>query len=152
MTKAVALLRVSTKRQGKSHWGLEAQHERVTDYKRLTGTDVVRVYEEIVSGKKDRANRPVLKRIIRYCRTHDAFILIATLDRLARNVKTILYLMDSGVKFVVADMPLATRYQILHKAVDDEENGEIISERTKLALQRAKAKGVELGKQGKVLA
>jgi DNA invertase Pin-like site-specific DNA recombinase len=152
MAKAIALLRVSTKRQGKSRWGLEAQHERVDDYRRLTGTEVLNVYEEIVSGKEKRANRPVLNRIIRECRKHDAFILIATLDRLARNFKTIEYLLDSGVKFVVADMPFATRYQILHKALDDEEDGERISERTRLGLQQAKKKGVILGKNGKLLA
>jgi len=152
MNKAVGLLRVSTKRQGKSRWGLEAQHERITDYRRLTGTEVLTVYEEVVSGKEKRANRPVLNRIVRYCRRHDAFILIATLDRLARNFKTIEYLLDSGVRFVVADMPFATRYQILHKALDDEEDGERISERTRLGLQQAKRKGVVLGSYGKVLA
>jgi len=152
MAKAIGLLRVSTKRQGKSRWGLEAQHERIDDYRRLTGTEVLDVYEEIVSGKEKRANRPVLNRIIRECRKHDAFILIATLDRLARNFKTIEYLLDSGVKFVVADMPFATRYQILHKALDDEEDGDRISERTRLGLQQAKKKGVILGKNGKVLA
>lgn len=152
MKKAVGLLRVSTKRQGKSRWGLEAQHERITDYQRLTGTEVLNVYEEVVSGKEKRANRPVLNRIIRFCRKHDAFILIATLDRLARNFKTIEYLLDSGVKFVVADMPFAGRYRILHKALDDEEDGERISERTKQGLQAARRKGVELGKHGKVLA
>lgn len=152
MEKAVALLRVSTKRQEKSRWGLEAQEETVDQYKKLTGTMILKTYVEVVSGKEKKINRPVLRKIIRYCKKHGAFILIAKLDRLARNVGVILYLMDRGVKFVVADMPLANRWQILRQAVEDEEVGVKISEWTSKGLQAAKRKGVELGKYGKVLA
>src|SRR4051794_21233218 len=113
MEKAVALLRVSTKRQEKSRWGLEAQQETVDQYEKLIGTMILKTYVEVVSGKEKKINRPVLRKIIRYCKKHGAFILIAKLDRLARNVGIILYLMDRGVKFVVADMPLANRWQIL---------------------------------------
>src|SRR5579871_5656154 len=121
MGKAVALLRVSTKRQEKSCWGLEAQEETVDQYKRFTGTEILKTYVEVVSGKEKKINRPVLNAIIRYCRKHDAFILIAKLDRLARNVGVIYFLLESDIRFVVADKPFADRWEILRQAVNDEE-------------------------------
>lgn len=150
MKSAVALYRVSTGAQGKSGLGLEAQQETVTQYRDLTGLEIKKEYTEIISGRE--TNRPVLKSAIQYCRRHDCILVIAKLDRLARNVNLIVDLLESGIKFVIADKPFADRWDILRQAVTDEEEGFKISERTRKALQAAKKRGVKLGKNGKKLA
>ena len=81
-----------------------------------------------------------------------ATLLIAKLDRLARNVAFIANLLESGVKFVAVDMPNADRFMLHVYAAMAEEEGRRISERTKTALASAKERGVELGRNGKVLA
>ncbi len=150
MKAGVALYRVSTGAQGRSGLGLAAQQETVSQYRNLTGLKIEKEYTEVISGKE--TNRPILKSAIRYCRRHDCVLVIAKLDRLARNVGLILYLLEDGVKFVIADKPFADRWDILRQAVTDEEEGVKISERTRKALQAAKKRGVELGKNGKQLA
>lgn len=129
---------------------MEAQRETVAQYRNLTGLEIRREYTEIISGKE--TNRPVLRNAIRYCNRHDCVLVIAKLDRLARNVGLILYLLENEVKFVIADKPFADRWDILRQAVTDEEEGFKISERTRKALQAAKKRGVQLGKNGKKLA
>jgi len=150
MIKAVAYYRVSTKRQFRTRLGLEAQQDSVVRYTRLSGVVIVKEYFEGESGKE--TNRRELRKALRYCREHDAILLIAKLDRLARNVGLILKLLESGVRFVAADKPFADRWELLRQAINDEEEGFKISDRTRRALQKAKERGVSLGKQGKVLA
>ncbi|MDO6430925.1 recombinase family protein [Flavitalea sp. BT771] len=150
MVQAVGLIRVSTKRQAKLGWSLKAQREQLEEFKKTAGMEFVKFYEEVVSGRKRK--RPTLKKIIRFCRKHGATLVICKLDRLARNVRVILDLLDSGIKFIVAEKPELDRYEILRQAVDDEKEGATIAERTSKGLQEAKRNGVELGKNGKVLA
>src|SRR5262249_22920442 len=109
MAAYIAYYRVSTDRQGTSGLGLAAQREAVA---RFLGTDqLVAEYTEIESGKHHR-NRPQLLAALAECRTRQAVLLIARLDRLARNVAFIANLMESGVDFVAVDMPQATRLTI----------------------------------------
>lgn len=150
MKKAVALYRVSTGKQGKSGLGIEAQKETVSRYRDFAGLVIEKEYVEVISGRK--TDRPVLKNAIRYCQRNDCILVIAKLDRLARNVGLILQLLEKSVQFVIADKPFADRWEILRQAVNDEEEGFKISERTRSALQAAKKRGVELGKNGKNLA
>ncbi len=150
MNKAVALYRVSTGKQGRSGLGLEAQKETINQYAGVAGLEIAKEYTEVVSGKETK--RPVLNNAIRYCKKHDCTLVIAKLDRLARKVGLILYLLEKRVRFVIADKPQADRWDILRQAVTDEEEGFKISERTRKALQAAKKRGVQLGKNGKKLA
>jgi DNA invertase Pin-like site-specific DNA recombinase len=92
--KFVSYLRVSTDRQGRSGLGLEAQRTAVTDY--LTGRTLVAEVVEVESGK--RADRPKLAEALALCRAHRATLIIAKLDRLARNVAFVSNLMESGVR------------------------------------------------------
>ncbi|MBT3767217.1 MAG: recombinase family protein [Rhodospirillaceae bacterium] len=146
----IAYYRVSTDRQGKSGLGLEAQKETVNRYLESVRWNLVGEYVEVESGKKK--NRPELEVALQVCKKEKATLLIAKLDRLARNVYFISGLMESGVDFVAADNPHANKLMIHLLAAFAEHEREQISQRTKDALAAAKARGVELGKNGKVLA
>jgi len=104
---------------------------------------VVGAYVEIESGKRN--DRPELAKALGMCRRLKATLLIAKLDRLARNVHFISGLMESGVDFVAADMPHANRLTIHILAAVAEHEREMISQRTRAALWAAKRRGVKLG-------
>src|SRR4051795_11943834 len=142
-SKFVAYYRVSTARQGQSGLGLEAQRKAVTDF--LDGGDWQLVAEavEVESGK--RSDRPKLQEALRLCRLHGATLIIAKLDRLARNVAFISNLMESGVDFVAVDFPQANRLTVHILAAVAEHEREMIATRTKAALAAAKAHGRRLG-------
>jgi DNA invertase Pin-like site-specific DNA recombinase len=145
----VAYSRVSTVKQGESGLGLEAQRFAVQDFMVRNGGEMVREFVEIESGRK--ANRPELVLALDYCRKHRATLLIAKLDRLARNVHFISGLMEAGVNFTALDMPQADRFMLHVYAAMAEEEARRISQRTKGALQAAKARGVTLGANAKRL-
>jgi DNA invertase Pin-like site-specific DNA recombinase len=98
---------------------------------------------EVESGKRN--DRPALADALRLCRKHRATLVIAKLDRLARNVAFISNLMESGVEFVACDMPQANRFVVHILAAVAEHEAEAISKRTKAALAAAKARGTQLG-------
>jgi DNA invertase Pin-like site-specific DNA recombinase len=140
----IAYYRVSTDKQGQSGLGLEAQRKTVTDYLNGGAWALIGAFTEIESGKRDD-NRPVLARALAACRAHGATLVIAKLDRLARNVAFISRLMEGGVEFVAVDFPTANRLTIHILAAVAEHEREMISARTKAALAAAKARGVKLG-------
>ncbi len=146
----ITYLRVSTQRQGESGLGLEAQRDAVSQYAGANGGTTVGSFVEVESGK--RSDRPELKKAIAACRKSGAVLLIAKLDRLARNVHFISGLIESGVNFIATDMPNADRFMLHVYAAMAEEEARRISDRTKRALAAAKARGVKLGKNGKRLA
>ena len=146
-TKWVCYYRVSTSTQG---LGLEAQRATVAAYLANKPGDVILELTEIESGRK--ANRPKLMEALEICRRRKAHLVIAKLDRLARSVRIISTLMDSGVPFSAADMPNANRFMIhIYSAVAEEE-ARMISERTKNALKACKARGIDIGASGRLLA
>jgi DNA invertase Pin-like site-specific DNA recombinase len=147
MTSYIAYYRVSTDRQGKSGLGLEAQQQAVADYLQRAAGALVEAYTEIESGK--RKQRPQLAAALKACRKRKATLIIAKLDRLARNVHFISGLMESGVDFIATDNPHANRLMIHLLAAFAEHEREQISERTKAALAAAKRRGVILGKNGR---
>lgn len=139
----IAYYRVSTDRQGASGLGLDAQREAVRRF--LSGRGALLAeYTEIESGRR-HANRPQLLSALDDCRRRRAVLLIARLDRLARNVAFISNLMESGAEFVAVDMPQANRLTIHILAAVAEHERELISRRTKDALAAAKARGTKLG-------
>jgi DNA invertase Pin-like site-specific DNA recombinase len=142
MTQFIAYFRVSTDRQGKSGLGLDAQREAVTRYVADRG-NIAEEFTEIESGKKN--NRPQLAFALAACRKRRAVLVIACLDRLARKVHFISGLMESGVEFVAVDMPHADKFMLHIRAAVAENEGELISRRTRAALAAAKQRGTKLG-------
>lgn len=143
--KFISYLRVSTARQGASGLGLEAQREAVSRYLNGGNWSLVQEIVEVESGKRN--DRPQIAEALRLCRLHKATLVIAKLDRLARNVHFISSLMESGVDFVACDFPEANRLTVHILAAVAEHEAGMISARTKAALMAAKARGVVLGGQ-----
>jgi DNA invertase Pin-like site-specific DNA recombinase len=140
--KFVAYYRVSTKKQGESGLGLDAQRSMVESYVK-DGSAILREFIEIESGKNN--NRPRLLEALAFAREHAATLLIAKLDRLSRNIAFIFSLKDSGVNFVCVDMPEANTLTIGILASMAQYERELISQRTRSALQEKKKKGFQLG-------
>ncbi len=146
----IAYFRVSTQKQGASGLGLEAQKEAVGRFLNGGEWELVAEYEEVETGKGSDAlaKRPQLKAALAACRKEGATLIIAKLDRLARNVHFVSGLMESKVKFVACDMPEANELTIHIMAAFAEHEAKRISQRTKDALAIAKSRGVVLGKAG----
>jgi DNA invertase Pin-like site-specific DNA recombinase len=143
MAEYVAYYRVSTDKQGIKGLGMDAQREAVARFMAGKG-ELAAQFVEVESGKKD-TNRPQLHAALAECRKRRAVLVIAKLDRLARNVHFISGLMNSDVEFVAVDMPSANRLTIHILAAVAEHERELISQRTKAALAAAKARGTKLG-------
>ena len=139
----IVYLRVSTDKQGITGLGMEAQREAVCLYVQNRG-HILAEYVEVESGKR-HTNRPQLMAALAECRKRRAVLVIAKLDRLARNVAFIANLMNSDVEFVAVGMPTANRLTIHILAAVAEHEREMISQRTKAALMAAKARGIRLG-------
>ena len=139
----VAYERVSTKRQGASGLGLEAQRKAIDDFLASRRAEVIARFTEVESGKL--ADRPELAKALHLAKVTGATLLIAKLDRLSRNAAFLLTLRDSGVRFVAADMPEANDLTVGMMALVAEQEREAISRRTSEALTAAKARGVKLG-------
>ena len=137
--KYVLYLRVSTKRQGASGLGLDAQRALVAPYSER----IVAEYQDIESGK--RADRPELERALTHCKDDGACLLIAKVDRLSRDVEFLFKIRNSGVDILAADAPHMGTLEWGIRAVFAQHEREEISRRTKAALQAAKARGVKLG-------
>lgn len=148
--KYIAYYRVSTTRQGESGLGLEAQQASVKNYLSRIGGDLIAEFTEIESTR--RKQRPELENALNQCKREKTSLVIAKLDRLARNVAFISNLMESKVDFFAVDMPEASRLTIHILAAVAEHEREQISERTKSALKACKARGVKLGQTGKIRA
>ncbi len=140
----IAYYRVSTARQGQSGLGLEAQQTAVRSFVAADAV-ILEEYVEVESGRRN--DRPRLLEALAACRRHKAILIIAKLDRLARNVAFVSNLMEAGVDFVAVDMPHASRLTVHILAAVAEHEREMISQRTKAALAAAKARGVRLGNQ-----
>jgi DNA invertase Pin-like site-specific DNA recombinase len=146
----IAYYRVSTQQQGRSGLGLEAQRQAVAIYLNGGSCQLVAEFTEVESGKGSNAlhRRPQLRAALDACKKHKATLLIAKLDRLARNVHFITGLIESGTDFVAADMPNANKVMLQMHAVMSEWERDQISARTRAALVQAKARGVVLGAAG----
>ncbi len=127
----VAYYRVSTKRQGASGLGLEAQKSAVETFLNGGRWKHVADFTEVESGENNM--RPQLSAAIQACRVYKATLVIAKLDRLSRNAHFLLGLKEAGIDFVAADMPEANRLTVGIMALVAEQEREAISQRTKAA-------------------
>lgn len=138
----ISYCRVSTKKQGASGLGIDAQKTSVLNALK-EGDRLIAEYQEVESGKNDY--RPQLLKAIEHCKKTNSTLLIAKLDRLSRNASFILTLRDSQVLFKSIDMPDANNLTIGIMAILAQDERERISQRTKSALAELKKKGVKLG-------
>ena len=141
--KFVAYYRVSTDRQGQSGLGLEAQRSAVLAYLDGGSWSMIAEFTEVESGRY--ADRSQLAAALATCKKRKAKLVIAKLDRLSRNLAFIATLMDSGVEFVAVDNPHANKLTVHILAAVAQHEREMISQRTRDALQAAKARGKRLG-------
>lgn len=141
--RMIGYTRVSTQKQGDSGLGLEAQLAAIDLYAKANAGDVAHVYREIESGTDNK--RPELARAVAHAKRIKGRLVIAKLDRLARNVHLVSGLMESGIDFIACDNPTANKLTIHILAAVAEDEAERISARTKAALGAAKARGVLLG-------
>lgn len=144
MKKYIAYYRVSRKEQGISGLGLSAQKNSVEKY--VEGQDgiILDAYTEIETGTNKR-ERVEIQKAIQQAKNEGAVLVIAKLDRLARNVSFISSLMDAGIEFLAVDMPSANNFTIHIFSALAEQEAKLISSRTKLALAELKKKGAVLG-------
>lgn len=142
--KFVAYYRVSTDRQGRSGLGLDAQRERVTAFLNGGSWSLIGEFTEIESGRINE--RPALEQAVKLCKREKATLVVATLDRLTRDLAFGATLLnDTKVRFVCADFPEASREMLQMRMVFAEWEARRIGERTKAALGELKKKGVKLG-------
>lgn len=147
--KYISYLRVSTKRQGQSGLGLEAQREAVARYLESVGGELEREFQEVESGTNN--DRPVLKEALDFCNLHNrnrtkVKLVIAKLDRLSRSAAFLTALQEAGVPFVCADLPEADHLSIGIMALLARWEAEKISERTKAALKAKEARGEKINR------
>ena len=152
--KYVAYLRVSTDKQGANGYGIDAQREAVAN--RLNGGSwkLVETFVEVESGR--RRSRPELTKALAECRKHKAKLVVGKLDRLARDTRFLLSVLDSGVEVLFCDLPhipgAMGRFVVTQMAAVAELEGGLISERTRAGLAVARQRGVKLGATGAWLA
>jgi DNA invertase Pin-like site-specific DNA recombinase len=139
----VIYLRVSTKKQGIDGNGIAAQRQACLDHLNGGNWHLAGEYTEQESGAKN--NRPELEKALAQCAKEGATLVVAKLDRLARNVAFVSRLMESGIDFVAADQPFANKLTIHIMVAMAEHEREMISQRTKAALAVVKKHGVQLG-------
>jgi DNA invertase Pin-like site-specific DNA recombinase len=146
MKTAVAYIRVSTQRQGKSGLGLEAQQAIIERFAAQEGIEIAQSFVEVQSGKDDDQKRPQLAAALEAARKAKGVVIVAKLDRLSRDVHFISGLMKHKVSFVVAELGSDADPFMLHLyAAFAEKERAMISQRTKDALASAKASGKQLG-------
>jgi len=123
--------------------GLEAQRSAVADFCRVNGCEIVAEYREVESGRKN--DRPILQKALAHAKRLKATLLIAKLDRLARNVHFISGLLEANVEFRACDLPEASKFILHVMAAVAAHEAKAISDRTRVALQAAKERGIALG-------
>jgi len=145
---AIAYIRVSTQRQGKSGLGLEAQQAALARFAEAEGYSLIETFQEVETAKGDDAleRRPQLAAAIKAARKIKAPIVVAKLCRLSRDAHFVSGLMAHKVPFIVTELGADADPFMLHiYAALAEKERRMISQRTREALQAAKAKGKKLG-------
>ena len=148
--KYVAYYRVSTKRQGESGLGLEAQKETVLQHLNGGAWEMVEEFTEVETGRRTDRHRPQLKAALELCEREKATLVVAKLDRLTRNLAFLSRILESRVPFIACDIPdmhnpATTKFMLQLMGNIAEYEAKLISERTKAALSVKKKQGVKLG-------
>ena len=135
----IAYYRVSTQKQNLSHLGLEAQQRMCVDFARSKGCEIVKEFCDVESGKS--RTRAELWRAIEYAKANNVPLVIAKLDRLARDVEFTFKVINTGIDIHFCDMPVVNTMVLGVFAAVAQYERELISQRTKQALAAKKARG-----------
>jgi DNA invertase Pin-like site-specific DNA recombinase len=148
MQRAIGYTRVSTAEQGRSGLGLDAQRKAIEDFAKVEGISITGWHQDVQTGKGSDAltQRPGLRAALRSAKSVKGPVIVAKLDRLARNSHFITGMMEQRVQFIVTTLPKADAFTLQIYAALAEKEGAQISERTKAALARSTKK---LGMAGK---
>lgn len=146
--KMVAYYRVSTAKQGMSGLGLEAQTASVLAYANANAGTIIAAYQEVESGKRN--DRPELAKALAHAKRAGAVLVFAKLDRLARNARFLLGIVESGADVIFCDLPSIPpgptgKFILTNMAAAAELEAGLASVRTRDSLRAAKARGVLLG-------
>jgi DNA invertase Pin-like site-specific DNA recombinase len=146
--QAIGYTRVSTAEQGRSGLGVAAQRRAIEDFAKSEGIAITGWHQDVQTGKGSDAlaQRPGLRAALRAAKAAKGAVVVAKLDRLARNSHFITGLMEQRIRFVVTMLPKADAFTLQIYAALAEKEGALISERTKAALARSTKK---LGMAGK---
>jgi len=139
MNKYIAYLRVSTKRQGQSGLGLEAQRESIRTYVERNGGEIIAEFVEVKSGTSRK--RKEIKAAVELSRKEKAVLIVAKLDRLARDTEYAHYIKNTAYEIRAVDLPSMNKMVFGMFALMAEYERDLISDRTKQALQAKKARG-----------
>jgi DNA invertase Pin-like site-specific DNA recombinase len=144
MTNAIAYIRVSTQKQGRSGLGLDGQRATINQFAANEGLNIIEWKQDVESGAN--GDRKALVEAIEHARILKCPILVAKLDRLSRDVAFITSLMAQRVEFIVTELGRQDDPFVLHIfAALAEKERKLIGERTKAALAARKARGFKLG-------
>jgi len=144
-TEYVVYYRVSTKRQGDSGLGLDAQRSIVSHYH--SDKRIISEFTDVASGKST-AKRPELEKAIQLCVKRGAWLIVAKHDRLSRKLEDALSIYDRlNERLILCDIPNPDRFTLSIFFAIAEREREIISIRTKDALREKKKQGAKLGRQ-----
>ena len=141
--KIVTYIRVSTDKQGRSGLGLEAQQSAIDAFTAAHAAHTIASFTEVETGRNN--DRPELAKALKTARIHGATLIIAKLDRLSRNAEFLLRLQSGSVPFLCCDMPDANALTVGIMAVIAQAESRMIGDRTRVAMQAAKARGQVFG-------
>lgn len=146
----IGYYRVSTREQGRSGLGLDAQRAAVARFAEAEGFDITAEFTEVETGKGADAldRRPQLAAALAEARRHGKTcpVIVSKLDRLSRDVAFVSTLMVEKVPFISVELGADAEPFMLHLfAALAEKERAVISQRTKASLAAAKARGQILG-------
>jgi DNA invertase Pin-like site-specific DNA recombinase len=143
--KYVTYLRVSTQKQGARGLGIEAQRKMCADFIKVHGGELLQEFIDVESGT--HRDRPGLLQAIACCKKNDTTLVVAKLDRLARDVEFCFKVVNTGIEIHFCDMPQINTLLLGVFASVAQYERELTSDRTTKALAAKKARGEKLGGQ-----
>ena len=143
MKKFVVYIRVSTKKQGASGLGLEAQQKICGEFIKNHDGEKVAEYKDVESGT--HRDRKGLADAVAYCKKNNCALVIAKLDRLARDVEFCFKIVNTGIEIHFCDMPQVNTLLLGVFASVAQYERELTSDRTRKALAAKKERGEVTG-------
>jgi len=149
MVKYVSYQRCSTEEQSRSNLGLKSQEEAIKSFISSNGGILEKSFLEVGSGSDKNRIRPIFRAAVEYCKSYGSTLIVSKIDRLGRSFKSLVYLKESGIRFISIDNPSNSNLVLNIMMSVAEEERLMISQRTKNALQVKKSilkkQGLSLG-------